>query len=104
MGTRHPVCNDENRRIRQGIRHQRACRCHADTSLPADDKGLSLIHIYGCLNRLKHLNVEQQHIDRLTEATRAEMNQGYRAVSYTHLDVYKRQQLIKTVACLSIWI
>ena len=32
-----------------------------------------------CLNRLKHLNVEQQHIDRLTEATRAEMNQGYRA-------------------------
>lgn len=33
----------------------------------------------GCLNRLKHLNVEQQHIDRLTEATRAEMNQGYRA-------------------------
>lgn len=29
----------------------------------------------GCLNRLKHLNVEQQHIDRLTEATRAEMNQ-----------------------------
>ena len=28
---------------------------------------------------LKHLNVEQQHIDRLTEATRAEMNQGYRA-------------------------
>ena len=38
MGTRHPVCNDENRRIRQGIRHQRACRCHADTSLPADDK------------------------------------------------------------------
>ena len=33
----------------------------------------------GCLNRLKHLNVEQQHIDRLIEATRAEMNQGYRA-------------------------
>lgn len=33
----------------------------------------------GCLNRLKHLNVEQQHIDRLTEVTRAEMNQGYRA-------------------------
>ena len=32
-----------------------------------------------CLNRLKHLNVEQQHIDRLIEATRAEMNQGYRA-------------------------
>ena len=26
----------------------------------------------GCLNRLKHLNVEQQHIDRLIEATRAE--------------------------------
>ena len=24
----------------------------------------------GCLNRLKHLNVEQQHIDRLIEATR----------------------------------
>ena len=39
MGTRHPVCSDENRRIRQGICHQRACRCHADTSLPADDKG-----------------------------------------------------------------
>ena len=33
----------------------------------------------GCLNRLKHLNVEQQHIDRLIEATRAEKNQGYRA-------------------------
>lgn len=32
----------------------------------------------GCLNRLKHLNVEQQHIDSLIEATRAEMNNGYR--------------------------
>ena len=31
------------------------------------------------LTALKHLNVEQQHIDRLIEATRAEMNQGYRA-------------------------
>ena len=30
----------------------------------------------GCLNRLKHLNVEQQHIDRLIEATRAEMESG----------------------------
>lgn len=37
----------------------------------------------GCLNRLKHLNVEQQHIDRLIEATRAEMNQGYRATRGT---------------------
>ena len=32
-----------------------------------------------CLNRLKHLNVEQQHIDNLMETTRAEMNNGYRA-------------------------
>lgn len=32
----------------------------------------------GCLNRLKHLNVEQQHIDSLIEATRTEMNNGYR--------------------------
>lgn len=32
----------------------------------------------GCLNRLKHLNVEQQHMDALIEATRAEMNNGYR--------------------------
>ena len=32
----------------------------------------------GCLNRLKHLNVEQQHIDALIAATRAEMNNGYR--------------------------
>lgn len=32
----------------------------------------------GCLNRLKHLNMEQQHIDALIAATRAEMNNGYR--------------------------
>lgn len=31
-----------------------------------------------CLNRLKHLNVEQQHIDALIAATRADINNGYR--------------------------
>lgn len=31
-----------------------------------------------CLNRLKHLNMEQQHIDALIAATQAEMNNGYR--------------------------
>ncbi len=31
-----------------------------------------------CLNRLKHLNVEQQHIEALREATQADMNNGYR--------------------------
>lgn len=31
-----------------------------------------------CLNRLKHLNVEQQHIDAVIAATRADMNNGYR--------------------------
>ena len=34
-----PVTPFATMKIRQGIRHQRACRCHADTSLPADDKG-----------------------------------------------------------------
>ena len=32
----------------------------------------------GCLNRLKHLNVEQQHIGAIAEATRYEANNGYR--------------------------
>ncbi len=32
----------------------------------------------GCLNRLKHLNVEQQHINSLIEATRADMSNSYR--------------------------
>lgn len=32
----------------------------------------------GCLNRLKHLNVEQQHRDALAAATRADVNNGYR--------------------------
>ncbi len=31
----------------------------------------------GCLNRLKHLNVEQQHIDAVIAATRADMDNGY---------------------------
>lgn len=31
-----------------------------------------------CLNRLKHLQVAQEHIDRLTEATEADARQGYR--------------------------
>ncbi len=32
----------------------------------------------GCLNRLKHLNVEQQHINSLIEATRTDMSNSYR--------------------------
>lgn len=32
----------------------------------------------GCLNRMKHLNVEQQHVDAIIEATRADMDNGYR--------------------------
>ncbi|WP_455668600.1 RNA polymerase sigma-70 factor [Phocaeicola sp.] len=32
----------------------------------------------GCLNRLKHLNVEQQHINSLIEATRTDMSNNYR--------------------------
>ncbi len=31
-----------------------------------------------CLNRLKHLQVEREHIDAVIEATRADMMEGYR--------------------------
>ena len=31
-----------------------------------------------CLNRLKHLKVEQEHIEAIIEATRADMADGYR--------------------------
>ena len=31
-----------------------------------------------CLNRLKHLRVEQQHLDTLREVTRMDVNTGYR--------------------------
>ena len=31
-----------------------------------------------CLNRLKHLQVEREHIDAVVEATRADMADGYR--------------------------
>lgn len=32
-----------------------------------------------CLNRLKHLHIEQQHIEAVVEATRADYADGYRA-------------------------
>ena len=31
-----------------------------------------------CLNRLKHLQVEREHVDAVIEATRADMAEGYR--------------------------
>ncbi len=56
----------------------------------------------GCLNRLKHLNVEQQHIDRLIEATRAEMNRQISMLEEKHSN-FISQKVDSLFGC-DIWL
>lgn len=44
-----------------------------------------------CLNRLKHLRVEQQHLDTLREVTRMDVNTGYRSMRHS---CSKRKRLL----------
>ena len=68
---------DEARDIVSDV-FERAWQRHSTLDEETDHAWLYAAVRNACLNRLKHLKVEQEHIEAIIEATRADMADGYR--------------------------
>ena len=68
---------DEARDIVSDV-FERAWQRHSTLDEETDHAWLYAAVRNACLNRLKHLKVEQEHIEAIIEATRADMTDNYR--------------------------
>ena len=69
--------SDEARDIVSDV-FERAWQRHATLDEETDQAWLYTAVRNACLNRLKHLKVEQEHLEAVIEATRADMADNYR--------------------------